>query len=544
MRLRRLRLLLLLVAVLATGREVVASPGLLEQQPPPLLPPGARGPEDSEGWVFAPRGAGDATERGSGPLRERIRPAALESDGEEGGWIEVEYTIDRGLEAGVRRVLEREGVRLGHVVLMDPATGDLLAYVSTDPVVFPATRTYPMASLVKVVTAAATLRHTPEATRRGCRYLGSPYRLSAGALQPPREGGSIDPFWRMLAISNNQCFARLAVHDVGEEAILEAVEGVGLLEAPAPGHPPGRFDPVGSALDLGRLGSGLAGSFISPLAAVRLAAVLARGELVRPRWISRLEGARGATLELSRGEAPHRVWSPEIADRLREILVGVTTRGTARRAFVDTAGRPLLGQVRVSGKTGTLGGRDPEGVYQWFIGVAPADQPLMAIAAVVVDGGEGHGASRIAAEVLHELLCEGERCAPELLEGRLAPSLRRRSELVERASLPPDGARVPDPASGSPAETTVLDAMPRPIGPTDLELPDRLRGQPANGRIVLMLELSEAGEVVRVEIDSSDLPEFEEFVASAVRGWRFTPPTRGGRPVEAWARLPIPIRVR
>jgi TonB family protein len=65
-----------------------------------------------------------------------------------------------------------------------------------------------------------------------------------------------------------------------------------------------------------------------------------------------------------------------------------------------------------------------------------------------------------------------------------------------------------------------------------------------SGRIVLMLELSEAGKVLSVEIDSSDLPEFEDFVASAVRSWRFTPPTRGGRPVEAWARLPIPIRVR
>src|SRR5262249_54997946 len=156
--------------------------------------------------------------------------------------------------------------------------------------------------------------------------------------------------WRALAISNNQCFARLAIGDVGADAMLGEMASVGLFEAPAPGHPAGTFAPVQDALDLGRLGCGLAGSFISPLAAVRLAGALADGELVRPRWIARVEDSDGRALGLPPPEAPQRIWSPELSGRLRELLVGVTTLGTARRAFADEHGAPILGPVRVAGK--------------------------------------------------------------------------------------------------------------------------------------------------------------------------------------------------
>src|SRR4029453_18653582 len=106
------------------------------------------------------------------------------------------------------------------------APGEVSAYVPPDPQAFPATRAYPTASLMKVVTAAAMLREKPSAARRSCRYLGSPYHLDAAQLAAPRSGGRIDSFDDALAISNNQCFARLAVHDVGRAALLSEIERV------------------------------------------------------------------------------------------------------------------------------------------------------------------------------------------------------------------------------------------------------------------------------------------------------------------------------
>ncbi len=88
-----------------------------------------------------------------------------------------------------------------------------------------------------------------------------------------------------------------------------------------------------------------------------------------------------------------------------------------------------------------------------------------------------------------------------------------------------------------------LDRVPRPIGVTGLNFPRRLKRKKVNGRIVLLLKLNENGEVLDVQIDSSNLPEFNDHVLGEVGRWRFTPPTQQGRPVRAQARLPIPIQI-
>ena len=88
-----------------------------------------------------------------------------------------------------------------------------------------------------------------------------------------------------------------------------------------------------------------------------------------------------------------------------------------------------------------------------------------------------------------------------------------------------------------------LDQMPRPVGVTGLNFPQRLLKKKVNGRIVLLLKLSHEGKVMDVEVASSTLPDFDDFVAGEVKRWRFTPPTQQGKPVNAQARLPIPIQI-
>lgn len=88
-----------------------------------------------------------------------------------------------------------------------------------------------------------------------------------------------------------------------------------------------------------------------------------------------------------------------------------------------------------------------------------------------------------------------------------------------------------------------LDQIPRPIG-ASLNFPARLRRKAVSGRIVLLLKLDETGRVVHVEVESSDLPAFDDFVRNAVETWKFTPPTQQGRPVKAKARFPLPIDIR
>jgi cell division protein FtsI/penicillin-binding protein 2 len=386
--------------VSAAPPSAPAPPGLAPAAALELLPPGTRSP--TEGGAFASADEGSSA---YGAVVERL------GDPPDSDRLEVKFTVDPELDERVRGVLKRLRAPLGHVIMMDPASGEIFSYVSTDPETFPATRTYPTASLMKVVTAAAVLRHAPAAAERDCRYLGSPHKLRTANLEPPVSGGRVDSFWRAIAISNNQCFARLAVHDVGEEALIDEMRGAGMLEAPAPRHGMGRVEAIESDLDLGRLGSGLAGSFITPLAAARLASLLAEGKLVSPYWIAAVRDAEGRTLVMPGRRPPRQVWPPEVAEKLRELMVGVTARGTAKSAFRDERGRPLLGDVRVAGKTGSLSGSDPKGRYEWFIGVAPAEAPRVAIATVVVNGPLWwSNASDVAAWALREVFCDRAGC--------------------------------------------------------------------------------------------------------------------------------------
>ena len=327
------------------------------------------------------------------------------------GPLDVEYTLDAALMRHVFKVLRRGRVALGHVLLLEPDTGRVLAYASTDLDRFSPTRAYPAASLVKIITAAAALDSARHQAELPCRYRGSPYRLTPSRIDPPKTGRTVS-LRRALSTSNNQCFAQLAVHAVGGDALIDAIGRFGWLSAPAPAHPAGSAEPGEDRYDLGRLGCGLAGCRITPLHAAQLAASLAHGQIVAPRWIERVRDAKGRDIPIPAAGTPRQVLSPELAEELRTMLVDTTTSGTARRAFRRRNGRPLLGPVRVAGKTGSLSGRDPDGRYEWFVGVAPAEQPRVAVAVLLV---QGHlwwrNASQIAGEVLQGVFCErGRNC--------------------------------------------------------------------------------------------------------------------------------------
>jgi cell division protein FtsI/penicillin-binding protein 2 len=328
--------------------------------------------------------------------------------------LRVQYTLDTELTRHVFDTLRNGRVALGHVILLDPNSGRVLAYVSTDIDQFPPTRTYPAASLIKVITVAAALDRDPGLASLPCRYQGSPYALPRSRIDPPKKGLEVS-LRKALASSYNQCFAQLAVHVVGGAPLMDAISRFGWLSEPAPAHSAGSADLGEDLYDIGKLGCGLAGTQITPLHAAQLAATLARGELVAPHWVEAVYDPDGRELPIPATASPRQVITPELAAELRAMLTDTTLRGTARRAFRKRNGRPLLGPVKVAGKTGSLSGTDPTGRYEWFAGVAPADQPRIAVAVLVVQSDLWwRNASQIAAEVLQGVFCEGRDCRPEL----------------------------------------------------------------------------------------------------------------------------------
>lgn len=354
------------------------------------------------------------------------------------GWpddaLRVEYSLDETLTADVFEVLRKGRVERGHAIVIDPRTARLLSYVSTDPDGFPAERAYPAASIVKVLSAAALLEEESKGADTSCVYRGNKYRLNRRRLDRPRSGRE-SGLEEALATSNNQCFSQWAVHTLGEERLRSTFERFGWLARPAPGHEAGRIELVESRLDLGRLGSGLDGLRVTPLHVAALTTILTDGSLREPWWVDRVVDPAGRSVALPARAEPRTVLSEARAKELREMLVSTTTRGTAKSAFRTRRGRPVLGKVRVAGKTGNLTGRDPYGRYEWFVGLAPAEDPKIGVVVLQLQSNLWwKKSSELAANILREVFCDRRTCEAKHADrftGDLGPVAdpRRLSEL-------------------------------------------------------------------------------------------------------------------
>jgi len=328
--------------------------------------------------------------------------------------LRVEYSLDEALTEQVFEILRRGRVERGEAIVLDPRSGRLLAYVSTDPEALPPGRTYPAASLVKLVTAATLLQEAPSEAVKPCVYRGNKYRLSRRRLARPKSGHETT-LARALASSNNQCFSQWAVHVLGKEKLREAFERFGWLAPAAPGHEAGRIEEIETDLDLGRLGSGLDGIRVNPLHIASLASILTGGRWIESYWIDRVVDSSGRSVRVPARAQSRPVLSQAIADRLRSMMVGTTTRGTAKSAFRTRRGRPLLGDIDVAGKTGNLTGSDPYGRYEWFLGLAPAEDPTIAVVVLQLQSNLWWSrSSELAAKVLRSVFCDKAGCRSSL----------------------------------------------------------------------------------------------------------------------------------
>jgi cell division protein FtsI/penicillin-binding protein 2 len=79
-----------------------------------------------------------------------------------------------------------------------------------------------------------------------------------------------------------------------------------------------------------------------------------------------------------------RIIDERVAEALGAMMRETVTRGTAQRAF-SRPPRELRG-VHVAGKTGSLNEQRPFRDHTWFVGYAPAEDPQVVVASVVVNG--------------------------------------------------------------------------------------------------------------------------------------------------------------
>jgi peptidoglycan glycosyltransferase len=327
---------------------------------------------------------------------------------------DVVLTLDPAVQEAAMSGLE--GVT-GAVVALDPSTGAVLGLASTpsyDPTQLSShdpdairdyrqqltddqltnqaiEQRYSPGSIFKVIVSAAALAsgdYTPDTA------VPAPDELTLPGTSTTMEnfggescnGGADQKLIDALTISCNTAFAQLGI-DLGEDRIREMAAGFGItdegFDMPLKVAPSTLGEIDGDA-QLGVSSIGQQDVQLTPMQAAMIAAAVANdGSLMKPYLVDHVTAPDLSVIDRTDPEQMSEPISADVANQLTEMMTSVVDRGTGQRAQI--AG------VDVAGKTGTAENADEADDHSWFIGFAPADDPKIAVAVFVRNGGSTGG---------------------------------------------------------------------------------------------------------------------------------------------------------
>ena len=335
----------------------------------------------------------------------------------------LELTIDPKVQKAAEDAL---GDQQGSVVALDPRTGEILAMVShpnydPTPLVSHSPETekeawdalnsdskrpmvnraiggnlYPPGSVFKIVTAAAAIEEgdfEPDSSLPGPANLDLP-QTTVGL--PNSGGGACGPNDKVtlevaLQDSCNTAFGWLGM-ELGGETIQKQAGKFGFgedLSIPmkvTPSTVPDDPNPPQEA----QVGIGQYDVRVTPLqVAMTSAAVANDGVVMEPHLVQSVLGSDLSTIDETDPQELSKAMSEDTSDQLTDMMELVVTDGTGKQGAVDG--------TSVAAKTGTAEHEDGAAPHAWYTGFAPTDNPKIAVAFVVEDGGrdgsEAYGGS-------------------------------------------------------------------------------------------------------------------------------------------------------
>lgn len=322
--------------------------------------------------------------------------------------------------------------RKGAVAAVDPTTGAILALVSSPsfdpnllssrdaaavrtsykrlsqspskPMLNRALReTYAPGSTFKVVTAAAALENG--STKDSKVYNGAVLDLPQTTSDLPNENGrACTPgeatLQDALAFSCNAAFGKIGL-DLGATALSDQATKFGFGQAftipmrSASSRFPDNLDPPQTA-------QSAIGQFsvqATPLQMAMVAAATANnGVLMSPYLVQEVRAPDLSPLDVTRPEEIGPAMSPQSAAQLTEMMVNVVENGTGTNGQIPG--------IRVAGKTGTAQQGDGQRPHAWFISFAPANDPKVAVAVIIENGGNASEISgnQLAAPIANKVM--------------------------------------------------------------------------------------------------------------------------------------------
>ena len=326
------------------------------------------------------------------------------------------------------------GDKKGAVVALDPRTGEILAMVSKptyDPndmqlVIEGATEEqneegylinraveglYPPGSVFKTITLSAALEDDPSVADRTFQ--------DNGKITFP-DGSELNNYLRQIhgpislrkgfSVSSNVVFGTLAM-ELGNEKLKTVAESFGFNSVvPAVGtsivksqFPTLEEYEVGS---IAQSGIGQGSVLTTPMQmALMVSAVANDGVLMQPKLVNKVIDSEGNTVKEIASKELKQVITPEVSAIVRDYMKSLVAGKTY-------AGWDILQAYGAGGKTGTADYNLPDGSeaipHGWFVSIAPADNPEVAVAVIVENGENGVGLPAVIAANVIDAILGGE----------------------------------------------------------------------------------------------------------------------------------------
>ncbi len=337
----------------------------------------------------------------------------------DGRWVaplasggEAVLTLDAELQRTATKILASANPVRGGMVAIDARSGKILAWAESardgrHHRVLTTSRV-PAASVFKLVTTAALFETTTLTPTDQVCISGGAHGIERRHLDAPRgDATECSAFGYAIGYSKNAVFAQLATHRLLRRDLVDTAQALGFnglvpfdIEVPV-----GTLEVPYGDLEFARTAAGFQGSTLSPLGGAYLASVIAHGgQAIRFRVTEPTPSPSDDPADAptdDEAEVLARVLKPLTASRMRRMMEVTVRSGTCRHAFSDATGRPYLGAMRVSGKTGTLRPESSDGMTSWFIGFAPSQNPEVVISVMLENGPVWrHKANELARDLL------------------------------------------------------------------------------------------------------------------------------------------------
>ncbi len=309
------------------------------------------------------------------------------------------------------------GDRRGAVIVMEPSTGRILAMVSKpdfDPntiaeywdslvqdendssLLNRATNgAYPPGSVFKVVTALDYYRQHGSFDGYSFQCEGS-ITMAEHTIQC--YGGTVhgvEDFYYAFAHSCNCSFAQIGV-DLGGATLKETAEDLLFNKSiPFTGARSSTFtaDQSSPTALLMQTAIGQGDTLVSPAhMCMIVSAVANKGVAMTPTLIDEVVNAQGDSIKKTKAESYKRLFTEDEASKIAALMEGVVESGTASAL----SGRGYT----AAGKTGSAEFNEDGSSHSWFVGYANTENPEIALAVIVENGGTGSEAAvPIAAQI-------------------------------------------------------------------------------------------------------------------------------------------------